>query len=81
MNKQIDPVLYLLFIGMVFFAIILIFCEHYFMSDGQMFQVMAGLLTGFGGAFFGRINPSKDKLVPGTTQITAVETPTETETK
>lgn len=56
---KVDPILYLLFVGIVVFSILLITVEHYFMSDGQMFQVMAGVLTGFTGAFFGRINPSQ----------------------
>lgn len=77
MNQhKIDPVLYLLFAGMVLFAGILIAVEHFFMQDGQMFQVMAGLLTGFSGAFFGRITPTKNAPPPGTKTITAIESET-----
>lgn len=85
MNRdKVDPVLYLLFAGMLVFAGILIACEHFFMADGQMFQVMAGLLTGFSGAFFGRINPTKripDSQQPGTTTVTATQTPPDPVTK
>jgi hypothetical protein len=68
---KVDRILYLLFSGIVIFSIILILCEHYFMSDGQMFQVIASVLTGFTGAFFGRINPSQKSVDPGTTTVTA----------
>lgn len=64
---KVDPILYLLFVGIVTFSILLIAVEHYFMSDGQMFQVMAGVLTGFTGAFFGRINPSSKVPAPPVT--------------
>ena len=54
-----EPVVLLLFIGMVFFCGVLIFCEHFFPMDGQIFQVIAGLLSGFSGAFFMRVKPQK----------------------
>jgi hypothetical protein len=44
---------------MVFFCGVLIFCEHFFPMDGQIFQVIAGLLSGFSGAFFMRVKPTK----------------------
>ena len=78
-GEKIDRVLFLLFAGMVFYTVVLIFCEHYFMQDGQMFQVIAGVLAGFGGCFFGRIMPSSKphSLAPGTTEATLrVEPPT-----
>jgi hypothetical protein len=49
--KTMDPVLKLLLVGILFFTAALFYCEHRFPSDGQIFQVIAGLLTGFGGAF------------------------------
>lgn len=54
---KVDPTLMLLFLGIFAMTGILIFCEHFFASDGQIFQVISGLVTGFAGAFFGRINP------------------------
>lgn len=58
MNEtKLEPVILLLFIGMVFFTAMLFTAEHYFPMDGQMFQVIAGLLTGFSGAFFMRVKP------------------------
>lgn len=55
--KRIDPTLLLLFFGLVFFTGILIFVEKVFSTDGQVFQVISGVLTGFAGAFFGRMKP------------------------
>jgi hypothetical protein len=50
-----DYVTVLLFAGMLIFTILLIIVEKFFHDDGQIFQVMAGLVTGFSGAFFTRI--------------------------
>ncbi len=58
-HEKIEPILKLLFIGMVVFLGALFACEILFKDDGQIFQVVAGLLAGFSGAFFGRINPKR----------------------
>jgi hypothetical protein len=42
---------------MLFFTGIVLFCAYIWPSDGQVFQVMTGLLTAFSGAFFMRIKP------------------------
>lgn len=55
--KRIDPVLLLLVYGMIFFTIVLIGVEHFFPNDGQVFQVISGLITAFSGAFFLRVKP------------------------
>jgi len=57
-SEPIEPIMLLLFGGMVFFTAVLIAVEVWFKSDGQVFQVVAGLLTGFSGAFFGRLKPA-----------------------
>lgn len=57
----VEPTLYLLFYGMIFFAGVLIGVEYFFKEDGQMFQVIAGILTGFTGAFFGRMKPGEKR--------------------
>jgi hypothetical protein len=57
-ERKVEPVVLLLFVGMVVFTVALFACETYFPNDGQMFQVVAGLLTGFSGAFFMRVKPS-----------------------
>lgn len=50
--KALDPVLKMLFLGIIFFTGVLFVSERFFPMDGQIFQVVAGLLTGFSGAFF-----------------------------
>ena len=79
-----DPTLRLLFIGMVFFTAVLIFVEYRFQTDAQVFQVVASLVAGFSGAFFGRINPHTPPD-PGTTQTTVststIKVPPEPEVK
>lgn len=51
--KRLDPILKLLLVGIVFFMAILLYIQKWFPNDGQTFQVVAGLLTGFSGAFLG----------------------------
>ena len=78
-TEPIEPIMYMLFGGMVFFTAILIGIEVWFKDDGQVFQVVAGLLTGFSGAFFGRLKTGQQKtdtaLAPGTSQLTSVVVP------
>lgn len=57
MQGKLEPVIALLFVGMIFFTAMLFAAEKWFPNDGQMFQVVAGLLTGFSGAFFMRVKP------------------------
>lgn len=54
-ERKVEPIVYLLFIGMALFAVALVLVKLLFPQDGQMFQVFAGLLSGFSGAFFMRI--------------------------
>ena len=51
MIKRVEPNLIFLFVVMVVFAGIIIYCEHFFREDGQVFQVFAGILTGVGTTF------------------------------
>jgi hypothetical protein len=77
--EPVDPVLYLLFAGMIFFTMILIGVEHFFMQDAQVFQVIAGVLTGFTGAFFGRMKPGPSHSPGGddnSVNVTAPPAPT-----
>lgn len=57
-RNRIDPILWLLFLGIVFFSGMLLYVEHTFPSDGQLFVVVSGLLTSFSGAFFMRVKPN-----------------------
>jgi len=56
-SQKIDPILWLLFLGMAFFSGMLIYVEHVFPTDGQLFMVVSGMLTSFSGAFFMRVKP------------------------
>lgn len=58
--KEIDALDKLLFTGIIFFAIVLVAIARLMPNDGQTFQVISGLLTGFAGAFFGRMKPKGD---------------------
>lgn len=59
--ERFDRVLFLLFFGIMFFTAVLFCSEVWFKDDSQLFQVAAGVLTGFTGAFFGRLKPQKDQ--------------------
>lgn len=58
---KIDPIILLLLFGMLIFSVLLIYCEHMFKDDAQIFQVFASLVTGFGAALWTRIKPGDDK--------------------
>ncbi len=69
--KGLDPVLNLLFFGMLLFTGMLLIVEWRFKDDGQIFQTIAGVLTGLTGAFLARINPKDTpKLDVGATRST-----------
>lgn len=55
--EPIEPIVFLLTGLIVFFSILVIFCEHYFSMDGQIFTVFTGLLGSIAGAFLMRIKP------------------------
>lgn len=40
----------MLFAGVIFFTLCLFIADKFFVNDGQMFQVIANLLSGFAGA-------------------------------
>lgn len=67
MNRdwKVDPVLLLLFMGLILFTGILIWVEHAFQNDGQIFQCIASILAGFTGSFFTRLNPKGEKPAEG----------------
>lgn len=77
--EALDRVLILLFIGIVFFTGVLFAAELWFKDDSQLFQVVAGVLTGFTGAFFGRMKPRKEQGESGgddnSTNITNPQAP------
>lgn len=52
-----DKITWLLLAATIFFALILIGIDKLFPNEGQVFQVIANLTSGFAGAFFTRIQP------------------------
>ena len=56
--SDLEAVDKLLFVGIVFFTIVMVGISKWSPNDGQTFQVLSGLLTGFGAAFFARMKPS-----------------------
>jgi len=56
-DQKLDQVLLLLLAGIVFFTLAVFAAEHWYPMDGQLFQVMSNLLSGFGGALLMRIKP------------------------
>ncbi len=75
--KDADPVTMLLYYGIWASVAALIFAEFFFKDDPQLFQVVASVLTGFLGAFLGRVKPegppAGSTTATTTTQVT--ETP------
>lgn len=78
MIAKMDPILQLLFIGMIFFALLLVAVDKFFASDGQMFQVIANVLSGFVGAFFAKIKT--DPTATSTADTVAPTLPTSSPT-
>lgn len=74
---KVDPVLLLLFSGITIFTGVMIFIEFKFKDDGQLFQVVSGLVAGFAGAFFTRLKPRSDAEEKGQIEksITVAEPP------
>jgi hypothetical protein len=56
-KEPLERVLIMLCGMVVFFTVALFIAEKFFVSDSQLFQVLAGLLTGFGGALLMRVKP------------------------
>jgi uncharacterized membrane-anchored protein len=64
---RVEPILLLLFLGIILSAIAVIAIKAFIPGDGQLFQVIASILSAFVGAFFLRVNPksmaSQDVIV------------------
>lgn len=84
-REPLEPVLILLSGLMIFFTAMIFVAEHFFASDGQIFQVISGLLTGISGAFLMRIKPRgpatpddpHNTVVSSTTQTVSIPPPVE----
>jgi hypothetical protein len=64
MPSKVEPIVLLLFGAMVFFTVCLFIAEKWFGTDGQLFQVISGLLTGIAGAFLMRVKPNTSDKPP-----------------
>lgn len=60
-NNRLDAVVILLTGLVMFFSGVLIWIAVYLKSDGQTFQIIASLVTGFSGALLMRIKPRGSK--------------------
>ena len=74
--RLIDPVLQLLFGGMLLFTAILIGVSAWFGTGSPLFQVVSSVLTGLVGSFLTRLKPESDHK-PGSesTVTTTVSVP------
>lgn len=77
--KRLDPNLVFVFVAILIFLAALLLAEWWFPNDGQIFQVVAGLLTGTGAVFlgaarhaFGLPEQKEDGTVSKTTQTVEV---------
>jgi uncharacterized membrane protein YjjP (DUF1212 family) len=73
--RDVDPLDKLLLLSILFFAGMLIYIARWAPNDGQTFQVISGLLTGFSGAFLARIKPKADPNTAVTTSGTTTDAP------
>jgi len=74
-----DTVTHQLYWGIWISVACLIFVEKFFREDAQVFQVIASVLTGFLGAFLGRVKPAApDPPPPGSVRATTIEQVTNT---
>ena len=78
LRPKADPVTSMLYWGIWISVGILIAVEWGFKEDAQIFQVLASVVAGFVGAFFGRIKPAAPETPPGTTTVTSVDQVTKT---
>ena len=71
--SSIDPILKMLVGLVIFFSLLLIAVARFMSSDGQTFQILSSLVSGFAGALLLRIKPrdASDKDVqPGVARET-----------
>lgn len=73
--KTVDPILIVLALMIFAFTALLFSCAIFLKNDGQTFQVISSLLTGFSGAFLGRIMPKKDADHPPAPVVPTPEPP------
>lgn len=70
-SQKIEPIIYLLFGAVVFFSLMLVGISKWSPNDGQTFQCISTLVSGFAGALMMRVKPpdTRQPLPPGSTQV------------
>lgn len=63
-STRLEPIIKLLSALMIFFTAALFLCVLKFSDDGQLFQVISGLLTAISGGFMMRIKPPSTTPLP-----------------
>ena len=64
-NENVEPIIYLMCVMIVFFVGVLLASETFWKEDAQMFQVIATCLSGFTGALLARIKPAQQNQSGG----------------
>jgi hypothetical protein len=75
--KKIDPILYLLTGLVLLYTGVIIFVAIWLKNDGQTFQIVSNLASGFAGSLLTRINPTRpntDAVDASIKKITDVHT-------
>lgn len=78
--KRIDPIIYLLTGLVLIYTVVILWTDLFLKSDGQTFQIVSNLASGFAGALLMRINPTKvnlDTLDASIKKVTDVHTETQ----
>lgn len=73
---NVEPMDRLIFVGIIFFTLLMVGESKWSPNDGQTFQAVCSCLSGFVGAFLARIKPSEKRLPPDTTITTSTLTVT-----
>lgn len=63
--NRIDPIIRALFLAVFLYTLLLLAIAKLMPNDGQTFQVISTILSGFSGALLGRIHPGKAQAAPG----------------
>lgn len=80
-SQKVESIIILLFGAVVFFSLMLVAISKWSPNDGQTFQVISSLVTGFAGALMMRVKPpdSRLPLPPGSTQVKETTSVTQVE--
>ncbi len=57
--KKVDPIIFLLIGLVILYTFFILWIAIWLKSDGQTFQIVSNLASGFAGALLMRINPTK----------------------